>query len=177
MRAAGEDEGLRTTLDVPQAEWLLERGSGATRSRARPPRPARLWLEALSDPRGSGGAFRVLVQERAVMPPALECRTMNDLEQRIAGAIAESRDELVELASALIRFDTTARDPGDPARDEAALQAHLAERLPPPAPRSRSGSRGPRTCAGARCRSRSTSTGARSWSRASPARAAGAACC
>jgi acetylornithine deacetylase len=54
---------------------------------------------------------------------------MNDLEQRIAGAIAESRDELVELASALIRFDTTARDPGDPARDEAALQAHLAERL------------------------------------------------
>ena len=54
---------------------------------------------------------------------------MNDLEQRIAEAIAESRDELVELASALIRFDTTARDPGDPARDEAALQAHLGERL------------------------------------------------
>ncbi len=54
---------------------------------------------------------------------------MNDLEQRIAGAIAESRDELVELASALIRFDTTARDPGDPARDEAALQAYLGERL------------------------------------------------
>jgi acetylornithine deacetylase len=54
---------------------------------------------------------------------------MNDLEQRIAGAIAESRDELVELASALIRFDTTARDPGDPARDEAALQALLGERL------------------------------------------------
>ncbi len=54
---------------------------------------------------------------------------MNDLEQRIAGAIGESRDELVELASALIRFDTTARDPGDPARDEAALQALLAERL------------------------------------------------
>ena len=54
---------------------------------------------------------------------------MNDLEQRIAGAIAESRDELVELASTLIRFDTTARDPGDPARDEAALQAYLGERL------------------------------------------------
>ena len=54
---------------------------------------------------------------------------MNDLEQRIAEAIAESRDELVELASALIRFDTTARDPGDPARDEAALQAYLGERL------------------------------------------------
>ena len=52
---------------------------------------------------------------------------MNDLEQRIAEAIAESRDELVELASALIRFDTTARDAGDPARDEAALQALLAD--------------------------------------------------
>jgi acetylornithine deacetylase len=54
---------------------------------------------------------------------------MNDLEQRVVGAIAECRDELVELASALIRFDTTARDPGDPARDEAALQSLLAERL------------------------------------------------
>ena len=57
---------------------------------------------------------------------------MNDLEQRVADAIAERRDELVELASALIRFDTTARDPGDPARDEAALQGLLAERLRPP---------------------------------------------
>ena len=56
-------------------------------------------------------------------------RRMNDLEQRVAAAIAESRDELVELASDLIRFDTTARDPGDPAREEAALQAHLAARL------------------------------------------------
>jgi acetylornithine deacetylase len=54
---------------------------------------------------------------------------MNDIEQRVADAIAERRDELVELASALIRFDTTARSAGDPARDEAALQAHLAERL------------------------------------------------
>ncbi|MDX6628889.1 MAG: hypothetical protein QOH00_1135, partial [Gaiellales bacterium] len=54
---------------------------------------------------------------------------MNDLEQRVVDAIAERRDEVVELASALIRFDTTARDPGDPARDEAALQAYLAGRL------------------------------------------------
>jgi acetylornithine deacetylase len=54
---------------------------------------------------------------------------MDDVEQGIAQAIAGSRDELVELASALIRFDTTARDAGDPARDEAALQAHLAARL------------------------------------------------
>jgi acetylornithine deacetylase len=54
---------------------------------------------------------------------------MNELEQRVVDAIAERRDEVVELASALIRFDTTARDPGDPARDEAALQALLADRL------------------------------------------------
>src|SRR5450432_622795 len=54
---------------------------------------------------------------------------MNDLEQRVVAAIAGSRSELVELASDLIRFDTTARDAGDPARDEAALQAHLAGRL------------------------------------------------
>ena len=32
-------------------------------------------------------------------------------------------------ASALIRFDTTPREPDAPARDEAALQARLAERL------------------------------------------------
>ena len=56
-------------------------------------------------------------------------KPMNDLEQRVVAAIAGSRDELVELASDLIRFDTTARDAGDPARDEAALQAHLAGRL------------------------------------------------
>ena len=56
-------------------------------------------------------------------------QAMNDIEQRVVEAIAARRDELVELASALIRFDTTARDPGDPARDEAALQGHLADRL------------------------------------------------
>ena len=54
---------------------------------------------------------------------------MNDLEQRIVGAVAESRDELVELTSALIRLDTTAREAGDPARDEAVLQELLAGRL------------------------------------------------
>jgi hypothetical protein len=54
---------------------------------------------------------------------------MNDGEQRIVEAIAGSRGELVEVASQPIRFDTPARDAGDPARDEAALQAHLADRL------------------------------------------------
>jgi SAM-dependent MidA family methyltransferase len=64
VRAAGEGEGLRTTRDCGQPEWLLEHG--AEDAIARLPRhdTARLWLEALSDPHGSGAAFRVLVQER-----------------------------------------------------------------------------------------------------------------
>jgi SAM-dependent MidA family methyltransferase len=64
VRAAGEAEGLRTTLDVPQAEWLLARGAGAAVAELPRHDPERLWLEALSDPLGSGSAFRVLVQER-----------------------------------------------------------------------------------------------------------------
>ncbi len=51
------------------------------------------------------------------------------LEQRILDTIAAGRDELVELTSDLVRFDTTARSNGDPARDEAALQQHLGARL------------------------------------------------
>ena len=61
---AGEAEGLRTTLDVPQVEWLLARGAGAAVAELPRHDPERLWLEALSDPQGSGAAFRVLVQER-----------------------------------------------------------------------------------------------------------------
>jgi SAM-dependent MidA family methyltransferase len=64
VRAAGEAEGLRTTLDVAQPEWLLAHGAQA--AIALLPRHAaeRLWLEALSDPEGTGAAFRVLVQVR-----------------------------------------------------------------------------------------------------------------
>ena len=50
-------------------------------------------------------------------------------EQRVCEAIAAGRDELVGLASALIGFDTTARQVGDPCRDEAPLQEYLAGRL------------------------------------------------
>ena len=64
VRAAGEAEGLRTTLDVPQSEWLLARGAGAEVAQLPRHDAERLWLEALSDPQGSGAAFRVLVQER-----------------------------------------------------------------------------------------------------------------
>ena len=50
-------------------------------------------------------------------------------EQRVCKAIAAGGDELVGLASALIGFDTTARQVRDPCRDEAALQEYLAGRL------------------------------------------------
>ena len=50
-------------------------------------------------------------------------------ERRICDAVAERRDEVVALASTLIGFDTTARNVGDPPREEAALQEHLAGRL------------------------------------------------
>jgi acetylornithine deacetylase len=50
-------------------------------------------------------------------------------EQRVVEEIAGRRDELVALASELIAFDTTARHPEDPPRQEAELQGYLAERL------------------------------------------------
>jgi acetylornithine deacetylase len=52
-----------------------------------------------------------------------------DVERRVCEAIAERHDDLVGLASSLIGFDTTARNPGDPPRQEAALQQFLAGRL------------------------------------------------
>ena len=50
-------------------------------------------------------------------------------ERAVCEAIASRGEELVALASTLIAFDTTARNPGDPPREEAALQGFLAERL------------------------------------------------
>ncbi len=55
--------------------------------------------------------------------------TLTTSEQAVVDGVAERSDELVELASDLIRFDTTARSPGDPARDERDLQEHIAGRL------------------------------------------------
>ncbi len=55
--------------------------------------------------------------------------TLSNAEQRVCDEIAGRREELVGLACDLIRFDTTARMPEDPPRDEAALQEHLAARL------------------------------------------------
>jgi acetylornithine deacetylase len=51
------------------------------------------------------------------------------LERELVEEIAGLEGEIVALATQLIGFDTTARDVGDPARDEAALQSSLAERL------------------------------------------------
>jgi acetylornithine deacetylase len=54
---------------------------------------------------------------------------LTDLEQKVCDAIDAARADLIALASELIAFDTTARNPGDPPRQEAALQEHLASRL------------------------------------------------
>jgi acetylornithine deacetylase len=54
---------------------------------------------------------------------------LSHVERRLCEAIAARRQDLVDLASALIAFDTTAREVGDPPRQEAALQEHLAARL------------------------------------------------
>jgi acetylornithine deacetylase len=51
------------------------------------------------------------------------------LEQELVDELGERESEIVALASDLISLDTTARSPGDPARQEAELQRLLAERL------------------------------------------------
>ena len=55
--------------------------------------------------------------------------SLSDRERTIVETIDQNRDELIALLSDLIRFDTLARDPGQPPRDEAALQHYLAGRL------------------------------------------------
>jgi acetylornithine deacetylase len=54
---------------------------------------------------------------------------LSDAERAVCAAIEARREELVTLAKTLVSFDTTARDPGDPPRDERALQEYLAGRL------------------------------------------------
>jgi acetylornithine deacetylase len=54
---------------------------------------------------------------------------LTEAERRVCAAIAAGREELVGLAGSLIGFDTTARDVGEPPRQEAALQEYLAARL------------------------------------------------
>ena len=64
VRVAGEDAAAHHARRPAGGMAARARGGRGDR---RPPRhdPERLWLEALSEPEGSGAAFRVLVQERA----------------------------------------------------------------------------------------------------------------
>jgi acetylornithine deacetylase len=60
----------------------------------------------------------------------LNTATLTDEEQALVEKIAARREEIVALACKLISFDTTSRtSPEMEAREEAALQAVLAERL------------------------------------------------
>jgi acetylornithine deacetylase len=60
----------------------------------------------------------------------LHSTTLTPEERALVERIAERRDEIVSLACELIAFDTTSRSAPDmPPREEAALQALLAERL------------------------------------------------
>lgn len=54
---------------------------------------------------------------------------LSEHERRVVDELAERRDDIVALACDLVALDTTAREPGDPPRDEAELQELLARRL------------------------------------------------
>lgn len=54
---------------------------------------------------------------------------LSDAERGVCDALAARQDDLVALASELIRFDTTARAVGEPPRQERQLQERLAARL------------------------------------------------
>jgi acetylornithine deacetylase len=55
--------------------------------------------------------------------------TRSVLEERVVDAVRDGEGGLVALVSDLVTFDTTARNPGDPPRQEAELQAYLRERI------------------------------------------------
>ena len=54
---------------------------------------------------------------------------LSDLEERLIERARSAEDALVSLTRELVGCDTTSREPGDPAREEAKLQAILEERL------------------------------------------------
>ena len=51
------------------------------------------------------------------------------LEEKVVEAALGVREEVVGLVTKLVAYDTTARLPGQPARDEEKLQRVLAARL------------------------------------------------
>ncbi|MEZ5125463.1 MAG: ArgE/DapE family deacylase [Thermoleophilia bacterium] len=50
-------------------------------------------------------------------------------EERVVAAALGARDDVLGLLAEMVACDTTARDPGDPARDEEKLQRLLSSRL------------------------------------------------
>ena len=61
---------------------------------------------------------------------ALDRPSLDSDEHALVDDLAARRDEIVALACELIAYDTTSRSgPGDPPREEAALQQALADRL------------------------------------------------
>jgi acetylornithine deacetylase len=56
-------------------------------------------------------------------------RAPTALEEKVIEAALGARDEIVQLVTGLVACDTTARMPGQPARDEEKLQRLLAARL------------------------------------------------
>src|SRR3954453_13866264 len=66
----------------------------------------------------------------ATMTDPLDATQLTPAERAITDEIAARRDEIVQLTCDLIRFDTQSREtPESPARQEAALQAFLGDRL------------------------------------------------
>ena len=58
------------------------------------------------------------------MTDLIDATTLTPAEHALVDEIAARRDEIVELACELIRFDTQSREePTSPAREDAALQA------------------------------------------------------
>lgn len=60
---------------------------------------------------------------------ALPVVALSPLEEKVVAEIEGRSDELVEIVSTLIAFDTTARGENEPARQEAELQEYLRGRL------------------------------------------------
>jgi acetylornithine deacetylase len=56
-------------------------------------------------------------------------RELSPLERRVTDAVARRRDDLAGMVCELVAFDTRAPEPGGAPRDEAALQAYVAERM------------------------------------------------
>ncbi len=80
-----------------------------------------------SNARATWGRERGTLDDRQT--GGTELRPLSTIEERVVESVRAQRDELVALLEDLVACDTTAREPGDPARDEEKLQRLLAARL------------------------------------------------